>query len=909
MFYSHDLLGRKTPLGAVWTMAHGKKLAKGKVLNISVLDICNQILQPDVPYALRLQGILIGGVVIIFSKQQLYLLEDLHDVMKRVRSVHSPSVPESVFGNGAVLEKGRDKARAEAITMLDVDQRLDTQNFLPDYNSQADMASRFFANGHAQLDDDLFVIPSVNPALIGANSGDVLQITGSRNKGSGPSAPNSVGGTSHQPASAAGMMMDDDGMDPDLLPVPDDAWMAEMPQDEEQEREQSENLTAPPMDDPFDHDAAHAGGLSPLEANSPEADAAAGGGAPVDPHDNAPAEAGGEEADGQQLSGGAAGSMDPDAEVAAAGLEAEQAGEGVSQGGNGAAVAGNKRKGAGEVAEHVVRRRKAPTAHFVSDNDAQLEIPKPIYRQARTSARSRAARAPAPPLELAKELKGVGPVLALAVAPSLFAAPWAAALGARWAVKLKEHITVQRHGAAAAAGDGADGIEMVGEGDAQRRAAARGQRRAGSGPAGSMQSSRQRQAGSDAGDPAAVDGPDRMLGLDLDHDLDLQMDHEEGMMGDPMDDPMGMMDEPMDDPMGMMDQDFGVGEDMERERLRAGTASPGSDAGLAARQHALGLGDGGGAGPLGQDPLASGSRGHSRATSDSSNSSAMPDSEGARPRERMPQVLLLTGALHQTPGTRTQACGQQITGHTQESPTPDLNPHQERLSHFASPLTPTPTPTPPQSSSSSMQVQQQPADGARQRRARRRRRRRRCRRPRERLPPRMRFGHLNLEDLLPAIHEDHHGQEDGMFDAGQAPAQGSQRLRVSCCGFGGTAAAAAALDSEPGPEEGGPPSEPRSRHGLDSFPLAESGGAASQHQPKDSLNKASMTVVQICRQRLFEAQDPTEGVSFFDLVSQLKRSESVRLFYQLCVCTSNGFLNATQPAPFSDIHIRAGPNM
>lgn len=40
---------------------------------------------------------------------------------------------------------------------------------------------------------------------------------------------------------------------------------------------------------------------------------------------------------------------------------------------------------------------------------------------------------------------------------------------------------------------------MVGEGDAQRRAAARGQRRAGSGPAGSMQSSRQRQAGSDAG--------------------------------------------------------------------------------------------------------------------------------------------------------------------------------------------------------------------------------------------------------------------------------------------------------------------------------------------------------------------------------------------------------------------------
>lgn len=33
-----------------------------------------QILQPDVPHSLRLQGILIGGVVVLFSKQQVYLL-------------------------------------------------------------------------------------------------------------------------------------------------------------------------------------------------------------------------------------------------------------------------------------------------------------------------------------------------------------------------------------------------------------------------------------------------------------------------------------------------------------------------------------------------------------------------------------------------------------------------------------------------------------------------------------------------------------------------------------------------------------------------------------------------------------------------------------------------------------------
>ncbi|PNH07399.1 Sister chromatid cohesion 1 protein 3 [Tetrabaena socialis] len=74
MFYSHDLLGRKSPLGAVWTMAHGKKLSKLKILGINVADICHLILQPDVPHSLRLTGILIGGVVIVFNKQQIYLM-------------------------------------------------------------------------------------------------------------------------------------------------------------------------------------------------------------------------------------------------------------------------------------------------------------------------------------------------------------------------------------------------------------------------------------------------------------------------------------------------------------------------------------------------------------------------------------------------------------------------------------------------------------------------------------------------------------------------------------------------------------------------------------------------------------------------------------------------------------------
>ncbi|KAF6253892.1 Rec8 like protein-domain-containing protein [Scenedesmus sp. NREL 46B-D3] len=77
MFYSHDLLGRKTPLGAIWKLAHGSKLSKGKIISINLREICQEILQPGVPHSLRLDAILIGGLVIVFNKQQAYLLGKL----------------------------------------------------------------------------------------------------------------------------------------------------------------------------------------------------------------------------------------------------------------------------------------------------------------------------------------------------------------------------------------------------------------------------------------------------------------------------------------------------------------------------------------------------------------------------------------------------------------------------------------------------------------------------------------------------------------------------------------------------------------------------------------------------------------------------------------------------------------
>ncbi|GFH31096.1 uncharacterized protein HaLaN_30067 [Haematococcus lacustris] len=67
----------------------------------------NEILHPDVPHSLRLQGILIGGVVVVFNKQTHYLLEDLQEMMRRVKDAIRV---ESGGAEQATLQHGKDKA-------------------------------------------------------------------------------------------------------------------------------------------------------------------------------------------------------------------------------------------------------------------------------------------------------------------------------------------------------------------------------------------------------------------------------------------------------------------------------------------------------------------------------------------------------------------------------------------------------------------------------------------------------------------------------------------------------------------------------------------------------------------------------------------------------------------------------
>uniref|UniRef100_A0A7N0TQH9 Rad21/Rec8-like protein N-terminal domain-containing protein n=1 Tax=Kalanchoe fedtschenkoi TaxID=63787 RepID=A0A7N0TQH9_KALFE len=141
MFYSHQLLARKTPLGQIWMVAtlHAK-INRRKLNKLNIIKICEEIISPAVPMALRLSGILMGGVVIVYERKVALLYGDLFSLLllyllsfllrllmdisyiapddvnrllaeindaRRVKAVTDPTL----------LSKGKSKAKFEAVTL------------------------------------------------------------------------------------------------------------------------------------------------------------------------------------------------------------------------------------------------------------------------------------------------------------------------------------------------------------------------------------------------------------------------------------------------------------------------------------------------------------------------------------------------------------------------------------------------------------------------------------------------------------------------------------------------------------------------------------------------------------------------------------------------------------------------
>ncbi|XP_057980091.1 sister chromatid cohesion 1 protein 1 [Malania oleifera] len=114
MFYSHQLLARKAPLGQIWMAATTRaKINRRKLYKLNIIKICEEILYPSIPMALRLSGILMGGVVIVYERKVRLLYDDLTRLLDEINKAWKvKTVPDPT-----VLPKRKSQAEYEAVTL------------------------------------------------------------------------------------------------------------------------------------------------------------------------------------------------------------------------------------------------------------------------------------------------------------------------------------------------------------------------------------------------------------------------------------------------------------------------------------------------------------------------------------------------------------------------------------------------------------------------------------------------------------------------------------------------------------------------------------------------------------------------------------------------------------------------
>ncbi|KAJ7515869.1 hypothetical protein O6H91_22G032300 [Diphasiastrum complanatum] len=113
MFYSHQLLSKKGPLGQIWIAATlSSKINRKKAEQIDIGEMCKQILNPVVPLALRLSSILMGGIVVIYHRKVKFLYDDAKEFLMQIKTVTAIQKVDTTS-----LPKGRSHARFQAITI------------------------------------------------------------------------------------------------------------------------------------------------------------------------------------------------------------------------------------------------------------------------------------------------------------------------------------------------------------------------------------------------------------------------------------------------------------------------------------------------------------------------------------------------------------------------------------------------------------------------------------------------------------------------------------------------------------------------------------------------------------------------------------------------------------------------
>ncbi|XP_041025455.1 sister chromatid cohesion 1 protein 1 isoform X2 [Juglans microcarpa x Juglans regia] len=89
------------------------KINRRKLDKLNIIKICEEILNPSVPMALRLSGILMGGVVIVYERKVKILYDDVTRLLVEINEAWKvKAAPDPT-----VLPKGKSQAKKEAVTL------------------------------------------------------------------------------------------------------------------------------------------------------------------------------------------------------------------------------------------------------------------------------------------------------------------------------------------------------------------------------------------------------------------------------------------------------------------------------------------------------------------------------------------------------------------------------------------------------------------------------------------------------------------------------------------------------------------------------------------------------------------------------------------------------------------------
>ncbi|XP_026388829.1 sister chromatid cohesion 1 protein 1-like isoform X4 [Papaver somniferum] len=140
----HDMIGRQCPIFGVnrevlvplakptgYTGADPykmmaatlhKKLKRRELDKLDIVKICQEIMNPSVPMALRLSEILMGGVVIVYEMKVKLLLDDASRLLLEINDMWKLKA----VGDQDVLPKGKNQAKFDEVTMAENDPMDDT---------------------------------------------------------------------------------------------------------------------------------------------------------------------------------------------------------------------------------------------------------------------------------------------------------------------------------------------------------------------------------------------------------------------------------------------------------------------------------------------------------------------------------------------------------------------------------------------------------------------------------------------------------------------------------------------------------------------------------------------------------------------------------------------------------------